>query len=148
GAEATKEAVLRRVRDASVLYFATHGVADAVDGLNGAFLALGAPTLAQGKWTKREIEHLHLRAEVAVLSACQTGIGQVHDAGVIGVARGFQIAGAGAVVMSLWSVRDGPTARLMAGFAKELQLHSPPIALREAVLAFKKEAPDPVEWAP
>ena len=48
-----------------------------------------------------------------MLSACNTGRGEIKAEGVVGLARGFLAAGAAAAVVSLWSVDDGSTAALM-----------------------------------
>jgi CHAT domain-containing protein len=48
-----------------------------------------------------------------VLSACNTGRGEIKAEGVVGIARGFMLANASATVVSLWSVDDGSTAALM-----------------------------------
>jgi CHAT domain-containing protein/tetratricopeptide (TPR) repeat protein len=48
-----------------------------------------------------------------VLSACNTGRGEIKAEGVVGLARGFLLANASATVVSLWSVDDGSTAALM-----------------------------------
>ena len=48
-----------------------------------------------------------------VLSACNTGRGEIKAEGVVGLARGFLLANASAAVVSLWSVDDGSTAALM-----------------------------------
>jgi CHAT domain-containing protein len=61
---------------------------------------------------KRERVRLAEGATV-VLSACNTGRGEIKAEGVVGLARGFLLAGAAAAVVSLWSVDDGSTAALM-----------------------------------
>jgi CHAT domain-containing protein len=98
-------------------------------------------------WTAREIQQTRLSARLAVLSACQTGLGKAHDAGIIGLARAFQLAGVPRVVMSLWSVYDDATAELMQAFARHLRAHAPAEALRQAMLEVKRHRPDPTEWA-
>jgi CHAT domain-containing protein len=60
-------------------------------------------------------------AELAVLSACETGIGKTFSGeGVFSMARGFAYAGCPTIVMSLWKVNDKYTAELMTGFYKNL----------------------------
>jgi len=116
GPEATREAVIKAAPRADLLYFATHGVSYSDNGLNG-FIAL-----AKGdRWTAQEVQNTCLaKASLAVLSACQTGLGQNVSGGVIGLARGFQIAGVDDVVMSLWNVSDAATAMLMKEFMKRI----------------------------
>jgi CHAT domain-containing protein len=72
--------------------------------------------------------------QIAILSAYQTGLGKVHDAGIIGLARAFQIAGVPRVLMSLWSVDDAATNELMQAFVKHLENDIPAEALRKAML--------------
>jgi CHAT domain-containing protein/tetratricopeptide (TPR) repeat protein len=75
--------------------------------------------------------------ELAVLSACETGLGDVADGeGTFGLQRAFHLAGTRNVVASLWQVPDRPTAALMALFYQNLwQKDLPPIeALRQAQL--------------
>ena len=148
GKEATKEIVPQRALRADILYFAMHGVASSDDPLTGGFLLLSAPTVEQGKWTAGEVQKMELeRTRMVVLSACQTGLGKVHDAGIIGLARAFQIAGAPRVLMSLWSVNDGATNELMQAFMRNVQSDIPAEALRKAMIETKKKRPHPSEWA-
>ena len=57
---------------------------------------------------------------LAVLSACQTGIGKITDDGVWGIQRAFKMAGVQTILMSLWKVDDIATALMMTTFYKEL----------------------------
>ena len=147
GASATKRAVLMKAPDADILYFATHAVASHTDPLSGSFLALSADIDPQGRWTAQEIQASRFKARLAVLSACQTGLGKVHDAGIIGLARAFQIAGVPRVVMSLWSVSDAATAELMQAFVANLRFFIPAEALQRAMLQVRKKRPHPSQWA-
>src|ERR1044072_2264906 len=146
--EATKETVGRALSQSDFLYFASHGIANADEPLAGGFLLLSADSVEAGELTAREVQNTTLfNARLVVLSACQTGLGKVHDAGVIGLARAFQIAGAERVVMSLWSVNDEATNELMQEFVNDMKHDVPSEALRKAMIEIKKKRPNPSEWA-
>jgi CHAT domain-containing protein len=83
---------------------------------------------------KRERVQLAEGATV-VLSACNTGRGVIKAEGVVGLWRGFMLAGAAAAVVSLWSVDDGSTAALMEQMYRHLvEGCTVPQALRLAML--------------
>ncbi len=73
------------------------------------------PDEDDGILTAEEVAALNLaNVEWAVLSACDTGVGQVKAGeGVFGLRRAFQVAGARSVIMSLWSVDDQATRAWM-----------------------------------
>jgi CHAT domain-containing protein len=144
--QASRSNVNDRAEIADLLYFATHGMANPDDPLKG-FLALSGSTPVQIAWTASDIQKSHMVASLAVLSACQTGLGMVHDAGIIGLARAFQIAGVPRVVMSLWDVNDEATTDLMLAFIDNTREHIPADALRSAMLDAKKKGRDPNIWA-
>jgi CHAT domain-containing protein len=90
--------------------------------------------------TGQDVEALDLRGcEVAVLSACQTALGDVERTqGVLGLQRAFHAAGVRTMVTSLWSVQDAATAVLMEEFYSRLwgkQKVTRLEALRQAQLA-------------
>ena len=71
--------------------------------------------------TAREIAQLDFRGlSLAVLSACQTGLGELKEDGVFGLQRGFKKAGARTLLMSLWSVDDEATQVMMSHFYRAL----------------------------
>lgn len=155
GQEATKRRVVARVAGMSersggeqidLLYFATHGLADGDDPMAG-FIALSGEGGREERWTAREIQRRGIPAKLAVLSACQTGLGRPLDGGIAGLARAFQLAGTPRVVMSLWRVHDDSTAELMTAFVSRLRQHPPAEALRLAMLQLKAKRPHPAHWA-
>lgn len=151
GSQATKAAVVQRLPQARIVHLATHGLLDNLVGMLRqtvqSAIAL-APTEAEnGLLTAREIAAMKLSAELAVLSACDTGGGQLSGDGVIGLARAFISAGVPSAIVSLWAIPDSPTADLMAEFYRNLQQNPDKArALRLAMLATMKQYPNPRDW--
>ncbi len=87
-------------------------------GANNALTGKPLPENAQdGILTAKEISELDLRGlDMVVLSACQTGLGEITGDGVFGLQRGFKKAGANTLLMSLWKVDDTATQMLMNKF--------------------------------
>ena len=109
------------------------------------------PEIGDGILTAEEVAGLDLLGtQLVVLSACETGLGDVHvGQGVYGLRRAFIVAGARTLVMSLWKVPDEETRELMETFYRTL-LHdgrSRVDALHEAQLALRRRFPeDPFFW--
>lgn len=144
GKNATQNNVLMNLCGYDILYFATHGIADAANPLDGSFLVLSGSIEDSAFLTAREIQDIRLNcqlnARLVVLSACQTGLGSTHEAGVIGLARAFQIAGADNVLMSLWNIDDRETVKLMGKFMEIYikENHATPYeALRQSMLWYR-----------
>jgi hypothetical protein len=122
----------------------------ALAGANTWLKAGKLPEEAQdGMLTAEDVSGLDLLAtELVVLSACETGLGQVHvGEGVFGLRRAFVLAGAKTLVMSLWKVPDEPTRELMEEFYRRILAgEGRAEALRQAQLAMKAKYPDPYYW--
>ncbi len=142
----------------SHVHFATHGILGGeVPGVGEPALVLTAEGDDGGFLTASEIAELKLDAQLAVLSACNTGSGEyVTGEGVMGLSRAFLIAGSRAVVMSLWPVASKATEQLMVQFYTNLRAgQDPHEALRAAKLKFRDDAQKagsierhPFFWAP
>ena len=151
GKQADEKSIRAKIENASLLYFATHGIADPESPMDNSFIAVAPTGESDGRWTLREIMQSKLTdVDVVVLSACQTGLGRSMSGGTVNLARAFTLAGAEKVVMSLWSIEDTATATLMDDFMSRYheQGQSVPQALRSAMLALKKTRKDPLFWAP
>lgn len=89
--------------------------------------------------------------KLVVLSACDTGVGEVHNGeGVYGLRRAFALAGAESLVMSLWPISDFTTRTLMTGYYRNLKAGmGRGAALRQVQLDMLNKNPHlhPFYWA-
>lgn len=128
------EATLARLRDGApecrVVHLATHGE---FRPDNPLFSGLA---LDDGWLTTLDIFNLRLKASLVVLSACQTGRSLIGGGDeLLGLMRALLYAGAASVVLSLWTVEDRSTARLMQAFYERLTAgHSKALSLHGAQL--------------
>ncbi len=95
-----------------------------------------------------DLYSLQLNADLVVLSACETGLGELQRGeGLVSMARGFAYAGAKATLTSLWSVNDKATADLMLDFHKALREGMPKNqAFRQAQLNMIESNRSPFYW--
>lgn len=86
--------------------------------------------------------------QLIVLSACETGLGDVKAGeGVYGLQRAFLVAGAEAMIMSLWKVDDAATQQLMRSFyASWIKLRNKRQAFKQAQLQLMNTYKDPYYW--
>lgn len=138
-----------------VLHFATHGLLNAEHPqFSGLVLSLvGNPEGKDGFLRTDEVFNLKLGSPLVMLSACQSGLGkEKRGEGVIGLTRAFLYAGAPTVGVTLWSVDDQPTAKLMATFYDNYLTKrgtTPSAAMRAAQQAMiaDKDYATPYYWA-
>jgi CHAT domain-containing protein len=157
GFEASREAATsERLGEYRMLHFATHGVIESAHPeLSALALSLfDAQGRSQDGFLRLyEIYNLKIRADLVVLSACQTALGkEIRGEGLVGLARGFMHAGAPRVAASLWKVDDRATSELMRLFYAAMlgpQKKSPSAALRAAQLALARDErwQSPYYWA-
>lgn len=153
GQVASETEVKRRLPHARIIHLATHGFLEneSLDGMQeipGA-IALAADDQNDGLLTSAEILQMQLTAELVILSACDTGLGEITGDGVIGLSRSFLQAGTPSVIVSLWAVPDAPTASLMIEFYRQWQQEGldKAQALQKAMLLTMENHPDPAGWA-
>ena len=147
--EATISRIIAEMQQARWIHFATHGLLGK-KGLDypGA-IAFAPDGENQGYLTSNEIKDMNLKAELVVLSACDTGSGEITGEGVNGLSRSFILAGVPTVVVSLWSVDDASTAELMIEFYENYLNRGmeKSKALRKAMLSMmKKYRENPKLW--
>lgn len=122
----------------------------ALAGANGRAEGFVPPPEAEnGLLTAEDVTGMDLLdTELAVLSACETGLGEVRTGeGVFGLRRAFAAAGAATLVMSLWKVPDEQTQQLMEDFYRRILAgESRAEALRGAQLAMREKEPHPIYW--
>ncbi|EGJ32239.1 MULTISPECIES: CHAT domain-containing protein [Moorena] len=161
GLEATEPTIVRKMANASVIHFATHGLLDDVNGIDypGAIALAPEEPDHDGFLTSREImisdQHQKpplLKAKLVVLSACDTGRGEIKGEGVIGLSRSLIAAGVPSLVVSLWKIPDHDTVKLMKEFYTNIYTHKfdKAKAMREAMLSMINDGdgnPDPKAWA-
>lgn len=150
-----------------ILHVATHGffqegATEDLDGTaatnpllnSGLYLSnpmkhVGSDSEEDGILTAYEAMQLNLDdAELVVLSACETGLGEVRNGeGVYGLQRAFKVAGAKNIVMSLWKVNDDVTQELMVAFYKRwLNTNDKTSAFKAAQLELREKYESPFFW--
>ncbi|MDO8366254.1 MAG: CHAT domain-containing protein [Saprospiraceae bacterium] len=154
GKEASKQKFLESVARFSILHLATHGKANHQEG-DFSYLAFASDdeNVENGLLSVGELYNLSLNADLVLLSACETGIGeQQRGEGVVSLARAFAFAGAKSIVATLWSVNDKSTMQVMDNFYAGIKSGKPKnVALANAKLQYLEKNPGqpshPFFWA-
>ena len=145
--EATKSNFEQEADNYQIIHLATHAC---LDDQNPGFNKIH---FSDDYISNYDLYNMRLNADLAVLSACDTGSGRlVKGEGVMSLARGFIHAGCASVVMSLWSVDDCATSEIMNDFYQHLNAgESKSKAIQYAKLNFidsaKKAQQHPYYWA-
>jgi CHAT domain-containing protein len=108
------------------------------------------PNVEDGILTAEEISQLDLRnTSLVIVSACDSGLGEINNDGVEGLQRAFKVAGVNSLVVTLWKVDDSATELMMKEFYKNLTNGSSRRkAFDLARSAVKSKYPEPFYWAP
>jgi len=116
--EATKENFIKNVTNYNTIHISTHAQ-------SGNFVIPSHIQFYDDMLFLQEIYALHTSAQLVVLSACESGIGKLQKGeGAMSLARGFQYAGADAVLFSLWKINDKSTSQIMDYFYKNYSKNS------------------------
>ena len=143
---ATESWVRDHISEFGIIHLASHGEFDPVNPLFSA-IRLAPDKNSDGKLRAEEIFGLDIRADLVVLSACQTGLGEIRRGDdVVGMNRAFMFAGTHSLMSSLWRVSDVSTAILMKQFYREYTRNNKAESLRKAILHVKNRYPHPGYW--
>lgn len=121
-----------------------------LSGGNGAWLGKKMPKgVEDGVLTALEISTMDLSGtDMVVMSACETGLGDITSDGVFGLQRAFKMAGVQTLVMSLWKVDDNATSLMMQTFYEHLLSGmSKREAFNLAQASVRANYPEPYYWA-
>ena len=152
GRDAQEKTIKQDAGQFRYLHFATHGIlTDAAPLMSSIVLAAPPDDQEDGILTAREIFDLKWNADMAVFSACDTGLSQKRSGeGIIGLTWALFVAGVPSQILNQWPVNDACTAQLMQHFYANLKQGQPKgAALRAAELALLRDGQHehPFYWA-
>lgn len=148
---AVKTDFIRHAPDYAVLHLAMHSVVNDKNPMMSEMIFADDDS-ALHSLTAIELYSMQLNSRLAVLSACNTGIGQLHRGeGIMSFSRAFAYAGVPAALISLWKVPDEATAKIMVNFYNYLKAgESKDRALQLARQDFVRDNPElahPYFWS-
>lgn len=124
GKSSNKKNFLKYINEYSVLHMATHGFSDNTHSNNSyiSFSQYGSEINREEKLYVRDLYNHRINAEMVVLSACETNLGQYfRGEGVYSLARSFAYAGSHSIITSLWKVNQRSAAMTMEVFYTNLK---------------------------
>jgi len=146
GKEAVEKKFKENAQKYSVVHLAMHALVDDENPMHSKLVFTQSQdiqdSIEDGFLYAHELYKMVLPADLAVLSACNTGFGKMEEGeGIMSLARAFAYAGCPSIVMSHWNVDDDATSELMKQFYKFLSEGLPKDeALHHAKLAFLRKA--------
>ncbi|HYM00344.1 MAG TPA: CHAT domain-containing tetratricopeptide repeat protein, partial [Blastocatellia bacterium] len=152
GAEATEATFKKEVGKYRIIDLATHAIVNDANPMYSQIVLARGNDDEDGLLEAWEIMNLDLHADLVVLSACDTGLGELRTGeGVIGLSWALFVAGCPTTVVSQWKVESSSTTELVVEFHKRmLGGQSKAEALRGAELSLLKKPKyrNPFYWAP
>ena len=141
--DATKFAFMQNAGNHGILHLAMHGAIDDKNPLNSSLIFAKKDSADNNLLNGYDIYNMQLKTGLAVLSACNTGVGELQRGeGVMSLARAFAFAGCPSTVMSLWSIPDESTSKVMMAFYKNLKNgDTKDVALQKAKLEYLDNCP-------
>lgn len=148
--DATESRFKNEAPNYDIIHLAMHAFVDDSVPMNSCFVfAQGTDSIEDGYLYAFELYNMQLNAQLAVLSACNTGSGQLRKGeGIMSLARAFGYAGVPSVIMSHWQIDDEAASKIMEHFYSLLEKGmNKSEALRQSKLLYLAEA-SPVEAHP
>jgi len=123
GEEATEENFKNQANKYKILHLSMHALVDELNPLDSKLVfANKKSSIEDGFLHAFELYSMNINADLAVLSACKTGVGKFKNGeGIMSLSRAFTFAGVPATVMSLWKVPDEATSEIMSNFYHNLK---------------------------
>ena len=147
GLNASESSIKSDIYKGNIIYFGTHAISNPQDPMRSKLVLAKevGPQSEDGYLHAYEIYGLSLNADLAVLSACESGIGQLKEGeGMISLAYSLNFAGCPSTVMSLWKVDEKTNTWITDAFFDNIaEGMSKSEALRKAKLDFLEQA-DPI----
>ncbi len=155
GSQATEAAFKQLAPSAAIIHLAMHTIIDQENPMSSKLLFTPAAESAEdGNLNAFELYNMQLSAELAVISACESGYGKIQKGeGILSLSRAFKYAGCPNIVLSLWKASDASTKNIMTSFFENLYAgQRKDIALKEARKAYLYNVKDdrlthPFFWA-
>lgn len=120
GEQAKEATVKREMKEYRILLFSTHSVYDPTDAMN-SYIEIRKDGKEDGRLHAKEVHNLALKADLAVLSGCETGgKGMAGGDGLLGMAWAFRAAGCASVVATNWKVSSDASRVLVTDLFRDL----------------------------